>query len=117
MLKGAVASYWKDTDAVLLGFPAASMQLPLRDADAVSGPLYVCGAVHEPSPLRLSVMLVVPTTAWLYQPAESATRSRVMLATGAVASYLNDREATLLAFPATSVQLPVSDPDAVSGPL
>ncbi len=47
--------------------PALSVQLPLRLADAESGPAYVTGAVHEAIPEK-ELALKAAVTGWLYQP-------------------------------------------------
>ena len=54
-------------------------------------------------------------TPWLYQPLLSGPRLALPLADGAVASNLSGND-TPFVFPATSEQLPLIVPEAVSGP-
>jgi hypothetical protein len=68
-------------------------------------------------PDRLSLPDAWKSTGWLYQPSESGPRESERLTAGGVASYLIDPEVSgALTFPALSVQVPVNDAPAVSGP-
>ena len=57
------------------------MQLPLRPADAESGPAYVTGAVHEAMPEK-ELPLKETVTGWLYQPFESGGRALAAISRG-----------------------------------
>ena len=70
--------------------PALSMQLPLRLADAESGPEYVTGAVHEAIPEK-ELPLKGAVTGWLYQPFRSGGREGNALMDGADASTFSGK--------------------------
>ena len=112
---GAVASYWKGWPTSAL-FPAASWHAPTAAAFATSGPLYRVGAVHAAIPDVASVPAKLKVTGFRYQPLLSGLRSGDGVTAGGVASYLNPTLAGALAFPATSVQVPESEADALSPP-
>jgi hypothetical protein len=98
-------------------FPALSVQVPLTDADAESGPLKL-DDVQEAIPEVVSAPETVMPTGWLYQPFESGARTAAIAdALGGVESYLKDRESGADTFPALSVHVPDVDADAESGPL
>src|SRR5262249_5342824 len=111
---GAVASYLK-ANAAEAELPAASVQLPETDAEAVSGPLYDFAASQVTPVLSASLPLTETMSPWLNQPPESAARAAFALTVGAVASYLNVAVADAV-LPAASVQEPLCVPVAVSGP-
>ena len=82
----------------------------------ITGPEYVRGATHEATPDVPSVAVNETESAWLYQPFASAPRAGVAVTDGPVASYAKPNAVELLTFPATSVQLPDTAADPVSGP-
>jgi hypothetical protein len=70
--------------------PALSVQLPLRLADAESGPAYVTGAVHEAIPEK-EWPLKAAVTGWLYQPFASGGRARAPPTVGVEASTFSGK--------------------------
>src|SRR5215208_1665728 len=101
---GAVASYLIGS-TLLPTLPAASVQLPLTSAVALSGPEYVLDAAHVATPATGSVPAKLTAIGALYQPFGFAARAAVAVTAGAVPSYLkaNERGET---FPARSRQAP-----------
>ena len=115
---GGVASYLNANVAAALWFPARSVHVPERDAEAVSGPPYETGALQVSGPETSPAACANETvSARLNQPFASAARSADATAWGAVASYLNETAAAALRLPARSVQVPEREALASSGPL
>jgi hypothetical protein len=91
-------------------FPALSVQL-------AAVPPGIVPDVHDAIPERLSLPWAAKSTGWLYQLPESGPRETETLTEGGVASYLiGPKFAGALVFPALSVQVPLNDALAVSGP-
>ena len=88
----------------------------MTDAVVLSGPLYVV-AGHAATPDVASVPRTVNPTARLYQPLALAARSGSAAVTaGAVASYFSPKGNAPLVLPALSVQVPLTEAVASSGP-
>jgi len=113
--EGPAASYLSPNVEVALRLPALSVQVPLTEADPVSGPEYVA-CVHVSTPEVASVPEKPTKTAWLYQPFESGLRPALPVAVGAVESYLMGTEA-VPTLPALSMHDPVTEALPLSGPL
>ncbi len=111
---GAVWSYLKPSDCWPV-LPATSAHVPPTEAFALSGVLYVLGAAHESTPDVASAPAKLTVSAWLYQPFASAPREGSAVTCGLVPSYFRptDLEAP---FPALSLQDPVTEAVAESGP-
>src|SRR5439155_27376238 len=92
-------------------------RLPLTGPAHVSGPLILSSAWQQspPEPPLLPSATLF-RSGWLYQPLLSATRLAVADTTGLTESYLKLSDA-LAVLPALSVQLPLTEPAAVCGPL
>src|SRR5215212_6662089 len=111
---GAVASYLSGS-TLLPTLPAASVQLPLTSAAALSGPEYVLDAEHVATPATGSVPVKVTPIGALYQPFPFAARAGVAVTAGAVPSYLKAKERGAT-FPAWSRHAPPTETVAESGP-
>ena len=98
-------------------FPAWSTHEPAADADALSGPEYVTGAVHDAIPDIESVPANETCTACEYQPLSSGARAGVAVTVGAVESYFTANAAALLVLPALSLHTPPTVAEDESGPL
>jgi hypothetical protein len=84
---GGVPSYLKSA-LVFVVRPAPFVQVPVTEADVLSGPLYVTGLEHE-APEIASDPLNVTVTGWLYQPlGASGGRSASAEAEGPLLSTL-----------------------------
>jgi hypothetical protein len=96
--------------AVLLGFPATSVQLPEAACPAPSDAT-LTGAlqVAMPDPDSASVPLTVTVTGVLFQPLALGAGLAVAVATGAVVSMLMPIALAEPLLPARSTQLPVAD--------
>ena len=101
----------------LAEFPAASVQVPVNEAAAESGPAYVRGG-HDAIPDAPSVPWTSNLTARLNQPAPFAERSGTAPVTnGSVSSYFSPYGNGALTFPALSRHVPAIDAAPLSGPL
>lgn len=95
---------------------ARSRHVPVSDACFLLGPRYLMGGTHVSTPETASLPLNDTVTGRLYQPFLSGLRAALASTLGGVASYLIGN-AALPVFPALSMQFPVTDVSAASGPL
>jgi hypothetical protein len=72
--------------------------------------------VQEAIPERASLPENETATGWSYHPFVSGARAACGETSGGVASYRNERVCGAETFPALSVQVPVTEADAESGP-
>jgi hypothetical protein len=109
---GGDESYFRPK-AAELEFPAWSVQVALRVAVELSGPVYVLEVGQLAIPEVLSLPFQLTVTGFLYQPFAFGDRSGLGASAGAVESYLSPNE-TKAELPAWSVQVTLNEALALS---
>ena len=114
---GGVESYLRPRASGALVFPARSVQVPDTDTVAESGPLYeAAGLQRFPNPGHVARRLRESDGERAVVPAVRVGARLAAAATpGAVESYWSENRPTRV-LPATSVQMPVTEAVAESGP-